>query len=44
MILSRKNLDITIIRQEQGEWGGRGKKEENKKEALEGRKKVVDII
>jgi hypothetical protein len=44
MILYKINLDITIIRQEQGERGGREEKKKKDKEMLEGRKKVVDII
>lgn len=44
ILLKKKSFDITIIRQEQGEWGGREEKGKKEKEALEGRKKVVDII
>jgi hypothetical protein len=44
ILFKKKSFDITIIRQEQGEWGGREEKGKKEKEALEGRKKVVDII
>ncbi len=40
----KKNFDITIIRQERREWRGREEKGRKENEALEGRKKVIDII